>query len=324
MTPRQRQQLELLRFRFAEWLEARNYSPRTRPEYVRIVGTFLDWLEANTTVAAVADVTPQMLHRYQLDLCHPPADSDATRLALSTQGVRLAAVKTFLNWLTRSGRIVANPAAQIQPPRLPERLPGDILTQDEARWLLERTPPQTPLLMRNRALLEVLYATGMRRAELLGLSLYDADLETATVKIRHGKGGRERVAPLTTSAVAALRLYLGEARGLFVNAPGQTALFVSSRSGKALSDNDALRIVREAAARAGIAKRVTPHTLRHSCATHLLQERADIRHIQKLLGHKKLSTTEIYTHVEIGDLQEVIRRCHPRAQAPPDEESEKP
>jgi site-specific recombinase XerD len=137
-------------------------------------------------------------------------------------------------------------------------------------------------------------------------------LKTATLKIEHGKGGRMRIVPLTTSAVVCLKLYLSEARGKFVSSIGQNALFVSSRSGKALSDNDLLRIVRKAAKKANITKRVSPHTLRHSCATHLLQERADIRHIQKLLGHKKLSTTEIYTHVEIGDLQEVIARCHPR------------
>lgn len=314
-TDNQKHKFELLKLRFAEWLEARNYSPRTRPEYQRIIGTFFVWLEENTAVSTIAEVTPNILNKYQLDLCHPPkkdAQENQPKLSLATQGVRLAAVKTFFGWLLRSGQIAYNPASNIQPPRLPERLPAEILTQAEVRRMLEKTPTIKPRDIRDRAILEVLYATGIRRAELLGLSIYHADLKTATLKIEHGKGGRERIVPLTTSAVVALKLYLAESRGKFVSAVSQTALFVSSRSGRALSDNDLLRIVKKAAKKANIKKNVSPHTLRHSCATHLLQERADIRQIQKLLGHKKLSTTEIYTHVEIGDLQEVIKRCHPR------------
>lgn len=314
-TENKKHKFEMLKLRFAEWLEARNYSARTRPEYVRIIQTFLAWLEENTIVSTITEVTPNILAQYQLDLCHPPkseTEETVQKLSLGTQGVRLAAVKTFFNWLSRSGQIAYNPASNIQPPRLPERLPSEILTQAEAKRLLEKTPIIKPRDIRDRAILEVLYATGIRRAELLGLNIYNADLKTATLKIENGKGGRERIVPLTTSAVAAIKLYLSEARGKFVSSIGQNALFVSSRSGKALSDNDLLRIVRKAAKKADIKKRVSPHTLRHSCATHLLQERADIRQIQKLLGHKKLSTTEIYTHVEIGDLQEVIKRCHPR------------
>jgi integrase/recombinase XerD len=314
-TENKKYKFEMLKLGFAEWLEARNYSARTRPEYVRIIQTFFAWLEENTIVSTITEVTPNILAQYQLDLCHPPKSElqeTTQKLSLGTQGVRLAAVKTFFNWLSRSGQIAYNPASNIQPPRLPERLPSEILTQAEAKRLLEKTPIIKPRDIRDRTILEVLYATGIRRAELLGLNIYNADLKTATLKIENGKGGRERIVPLTTSAVAAIKLYLSEARGKFVSAIGQNALFVSSRSGKALSDNDLLRIVRKAAKKADIKKRVSPHTLRHSCATHLLQERADIRHIQKLLGHKKLSTTEIYTHVEIGDLQEVIKRCHPR------------
>ncbi len=318
MNERQKKNLELLRARFIEWLEARNYSPRTRPEYNRFVRDFLDWLAENTEAGGVADVAPVMVQNYQLALCHPPPTEDGTparTLSLAAQGCRLAAVKTFFAWLSNTQQIAHNPAAMIQPPRQPQTLPRDILTQAEARRLLEATPTQKPLDIRNRAILEVLYATGIRRAELLALSIYDVDVQTRTLRIEQGKGRRARLVPLTQSACAALKLYLEEARGRYVTATSETALFVSSKSGQPISDNDAARIVREAAKRAGISKRTTPHTLRHSCATHLLQERADIRQIQKLLGHKRLSTTEIYTHVEIGDLQEVITRCHPREKA---------
>lgn len=132
-----------------------------------------------------------------------------------------------------------------------------------------------------------------------------------------GKGAATRLVPLTASALAALKLYLDEARTLWAQAAQQTQLFVSTRSGGPLDDADIVRIVQKAARRAGIAKHITPHTLRHSIATHLLQGEADIRQIQKLLGHRRLTSTEIYTHVEIGDLQEVIARCHPREQKKP-------
>ncbi len=318
MNERQKKNLELLRARFVEWLEARNYSPRTRPDYNRSVRDFLAWLAENTEAGSIADVAPVMVQNYQLALCHPPAHDDGTparTLSLAAQACRLAAVKTFFLWLANTQQIAHNPAAMIQPPKQPQTLPRDILTQAEARRLLEATPTQKPLDIRNRAILEVLYATGIRRAELLALTIYDVDLQTATLRIEQGKGRRARLVPLTASAVAALKLYLSEARGGYVAATSETVLFVSSKSGQPISDNDAARIVREAAQRAGISKRITPHTLRHSCATHLLQERADIRQIQKLLGHRRLSTTEIYTHVEIGDLQEVITRCHPREKA---------
>lgn len=315
MNERQRKKLELLRARFIEWLEARNYSPRTRPDYNRAVRHFLAWLDEHTPLSLIAEVTPQHVQHYQLALCHPPPTEDGAppkTLSLGAQGARLAAVKTFFAWLTTTQQIAHNPAAGIQPPKLPQTLPRDVLTQTEARRLLDATPTQKPLDIRNRAILEVLYATGLRRAELLALTIYDVDLQTMTLHIEKGKGGRSRLVPLTESAVVVLKLYLSEARQHYVTGTTNAALFVSSKSGHALSDNDMVRIVREAAKRAGIAKRTTPHTLRHSCATHLLQERADIRQIQKLLGHKKLSTTEIYTRVEIGDLQEVITRCHPR------------
>jgi integrase/recombinase XerD len=132
------------------------------------------------------------------------------------------------------------------------------------------------------------------------------------LRIEHGKGNTKRVVPLTQSAIAALKLYLEEARAMFAQEAGQVRLFVSTRSGGPLDDDDIVRIVAKAANRAGIRKHVTPHTLRHTCATHLLKGRADIRQIQKLLGHRRLSSTEVYTRVELSDLHEVIARCHPR------------
>ncbi len=315
MTGGEKQKLELLRRRFGEWLEARNYAVRTREEYERSARSFVHWLAAETEVHAIAEVTPAHLHQYQLALCHAPeneAGEPGRVLSVSTQAKMLAAVKTYCSWLVSEQQIAFNPASSLQMPKVSRSLPRHVLTQEEAKRLLESTPIEKPRDIRDRSMLEVLYGSGIRRAEILALSIYDADLTTAALRIEQGKGRQTRIVPLTQSAVSALRLYLEEVRGQWVSEASQTALFVSSKSGRALSDNDLLRIVRKAARRAGISKPITPHTLRHSIATHLLQEQADIRQIQQLLGHRKLSTTEIYTRVEISDLQAVILRCHPR------------
>lgn len=315
MTEREKQRLELLRRRFLEWLEALNYSPKTRINYARDVQRFLDWIVANTAAATLAEVTPQHLQQYQLALYQPPANEGGTEskaLAVGTQACKLAAVRKFFQWLLAEQQVAYNPASALQFPKRPRTLPHNVLTPEEARRLIESTPTDKPRDIRDRAILEVLYATGMRRSELLGLQLYSLDFATSTLRIEAGKGQQTRLVPLTSSALAALKLYLDEARGQYAKAASQVHLFVSTRSGGPLDDADIVRIVQKAARRAGIAKHITPHTLRHSIATHLLQGEADIRQIQKLLGHRRLTSTEIYTHVEIGDLQAVIARCHPR------------
>ncbi len=335
MNDSQRQRLKIMAERFSEWLEAINYSPKTRVNYTRDVKVFLDWLSDNTSINSIADVTPAHLQQYQIALYNftwergyparldsqnqaaleeqtQAAKEEPKRLSVGTQANRLAAVRKFFSWLLSEQQIAYNPASTLQLPKQPHRLPRGVLTKSEARRLIETTPTTKPRDIRDRTILEVLYATGIRRAELIALMIYDADLQTATLRIEHGKGNTTRIVPLTQSAIAALKLYLEEARGIFAREAGQVRLFVSSRSGGPLDDDDIVRIVRKAAIRAGIKKHVTPHTLRHTCATHLLKGRADIRQIQKLLGHRRLSSTEVYTRVELSDLHEVIARCHPR------------
>jgi len=321
--------------RFSEWLEAINYSPKTRVNYTRDVKLFLAWLSENTAINSIVEVTPAQLQQYQIALYNferhhenncrggtpcPPhlskaeatKEKEAKRLSVGTQANRLAAVRKFFSWLLSEQQIAYNPATTLQLPKQPQRLPRGVLTKTEARRLIEATPTSKPRDIRDRAILETLYATGIRRAELIALTIYDADLQTATLRIEHGKGNTTRIVPLTQSAIAALKLYLEEGRSLFAHEAGQVRLFVSTRSGGPLDDDDIVRIVAKATTRAGIRKHITPHTLRHTCATHLLKGRADIRQIQKLLGHRRLSSTEVYTRVELTDLREVIARCHPR------------
>jgi site-specific recombinase XerD len=308
--------------RFSEWLEAINYSPKTRVNYTRDVRLFLAWLSENTSLNSIVEVTPAHLQQYQIALynfaCHDDKEpatkekaAEPKRLSVGTQANRLAAVRKFFSWLLSEQQIAYNPASTLQLPKQPQRLPRGVLTKAEARRLIEATPAVKPRDVRDRAILETLYATGIRRAELIALTIYDADLQAATLRIE-GKGRRERVVPLTQSAIAALKVYLEEGRAVFAREAGQVRLFVSTRSGGPLDAADIMRIVAKAAHRAGIRKHVTPHTLRHTCATHLLKGRADIRQILKLLGHRRLSSTEVYTRVELSDLHEVIARCHPR------------
>ena len=315
-TENQKQKLELMRNRFLEYLSALNYSPLTLVNYGRDVKVFLAWLIKNTSLNSISDVTATHLSQYQIALYQTEIKDKKTRetkrLAIGTQSNKLAAMKRFFLWLFEEGSIVYDPSVSIQMPKQPKTLPRNILTPSEAKRLLESIPVKKPIDIRNRAILEVMYATGIRRKELIDLSIYDVDLIADTIRIEHGKGDKTRIVPLTKNAKSAVKLYLEEARPVFAVKAGQTRLFVSSLSGGKLDGADIARIVRQAAIRAGIKKNITPHTLRHTCATHLLKGKADIRQIQKLLGHRRLSSTEIYTHVELGDLQEVISRCHPR------------
>jgi site-specific recombinase XerD len=316
-TENQKQKLELMRGRFIEYLTALNYSPSTLVNYGRDAGIFLDWLVENTALNSIADVTAAHLSQYQIALYRLETEDEKTgrkkqRLCAGAQANKLAAMKRFFLWLWQEGLIVHNPSASIQMPKQAKMLPRNILTPAEAKRLIENIPTKKPRDIRDRAILEVMYATGIRRAELVSLTIYDVEMQTGTLRIEHGKGDETRLVPLTETAVTALKLYLEESRPCFATEAGQIRLFVSSRSGGRLDDADIARIVTKAAKQAKIKKHITPHTLRHTCATHLLKGKADIRQIQKLLGHRRLSSTEIYTHVDLGDLAEVISRCHPR------------
>lgn len=226
------------------------------------------------------------------------------RLSKATIARKLAAVRSCFRFLARRGALEINPARQVRSPRLGRRLPS-VLPKDEATQLLDAAPEPTTAGARDRALLELLYASGLRVAEGCGLDLDDLDEARRTVRVL-GKGDKERVVPVGETALEALDAYLamrGRQRG---------PLFQNTRGGR-LTPRSAHRIVKRLARRAGISQRVTPHTLRHSFATHMLGEGADLRLIQELLGHSRLSTTQRYTHVSPEHLMRVYDAAHPRA-----------
>jgi integrase/recombinase XerC len=226
-------------------------------------------------------------------------------LARSSVARRLAALRSFYRFLMRRGRARVNPAREIRAPKPPARLPT-YLPIDESEALLRAEPAATPAGVRDVAILELLYATGVRVAELSGLDVTDVDLREGAVRV-YGKGGKERIVPVGRKAVDALRAYL-QRRG----DPARGPVFVNERGGR-LTVRSVHRIVRARARAAGLYRRVSPHTLRHTFATHLLDAGADLRLIQELLGHARLGTTQKYTHVSADRLMKVYDAAHPRA-----------
>ena len=233
------------------------------------------------------------------------ADLHGRGLAKSSVARRLAALRSFYRFLIRRGLARGNPARELSAPKLPKRLPT-YLPIDESEALLRATAAPTPSTVRDRAVLEVLYATGVRVAELAGLDVEDTDLREGAVRVT-GKGGKERIVPMGRKAVEALRAYLQQG-GERASGP----LFLNGRGGR-LTVRSVHRIVRARARAAGLARRVSPHTLRHTFATHLLDAGADLRLIQELLGHARLGTTQKYTHVSTDRLMKVYDAAHPRA-----------
>ncbi len=331
MTPRQRRRMELLLERFVEAMTAWAFSKRTIPSYAQHVAVFLDWLEKETDVGDLGEVTPEVLSSYQTALLgmerKRPGKKKATepksaaapeepaaaggRLSTSTQHARLSALRSFFGFLAREGKLLVDPAASLVLPKKRRSLPRSLLTPKEALRLVESIETKTPMGHRDRAVVEVLYATGIRNAELRGLTLADFDAEAGTLFVRAGKGGKDRVLPLGPVVTAIVSDYVQLARPKLARRSSVTSLFVSNH-GWPLWPASVVRIVDRAARRAGLQKTVRPHRLRHACATHMLQGGADVRHIQRLLGHSSLSTTEVYTRVEIGDLKAVHKRFHPR------------
>lgn len=233
------------------------------------------------------------------------------RQGLSTKTIsrNLVAIRTFFKFLVQEGNLEANPIEELGSPTVAKTLP-EILTLKEVEELLEQPNIKTPLGIRDRAMLEVLYATGMRVSELTRLPMNQVNLEGGYVLL-YGKGSKERMVPLGREAMKWLALYLRMARGRFAKRKESNALFIS-RWGKGMSRQRFWRSLKEYGRRAGIRKRINPHLLRHSFASHLLERGADLRSVQIMLGHVDISTTQIYTHVTGERLKKVHQRYHPR------------
>ena len=232
-------------------------------------------------------------------------------LSKKTVARRLSSLRTFLKFLCRQGELKKNPAVGLRTPKQRSQLPT-VLTKDEVEHLLEAPNAGTRLGCRDRAIFEMFYSTGLRVSELVGIELGDLDFESGTVTVR-GKGKRERIAVLGSVAVGAIRRWL-QKRGEVENAVRfhRSALFLNHQGGR-ITTRSVARILTKHLQRAGITTPASPHSLRHSFATHMLDRGADIRSVQELLGHRSLSSTQIYTHVSSQRMRETYDKAHPRA-----------
>jgi integrase/recombinase XerD len=237
---------------------------------------------------------------------------DGKPYSLGFQHNRLTALKSFFRFLYQNGYLLHDPSSSLEYHLKERRLPRTILTPREAFRLIESARDRSPAGVRDRAVLETFYAIGIRVSELANLTVTDVDTEERLLRIVLGKGRKDRNVPLTAAAAEAIAVYLERGRPQLAGARLAPYLFLADKGGR-LQRAVVARIVRRYATRARIKKRVTSHTFRHSVATHLLQGHADIRHIQMLLGHGSLQTTQRYTRVEISDLKKVIARAHPRS-----------
>lgn len=228
----------------------------------------------------------------------------------SSMARKMASIRSFFGFLVREGEISSNPAQLVRTPRQEKQIPS-VLSVDEVFRLMDSPEASARGRTRDRAILETLYSSGLRVGELVGLDLDDVDLDLAVVRVM-GKGRKERVVPLGSKAVEALRSYLQERKHMHVADGQEQALFLNLR-GSRLTARSVARIVERQARRCGLPGRISPHCLRHTFATHLLDGGADLRGIQELLGHVSLSTTQKYTHVSMDRLMDVYDQAHPRS-----------
>lgn len=232
-------------------------------------------------------------------------------LSLETQYARITPLKSFFRFLLKSNYILYDPTQEIELPKRKKNLPKDIMTKKEVFRLLSKPDPDTPLGLRDRAIMEVLYSTGIRSSELRTLTVYDIDYLNGDLRVVKGKNAKDRVIPIGEIAGNYVEEYIKHARPELTQDSGEKTLFLT-KNGRPINHSNLIWIIKKYVKKAKLKKNITTHSFRHTCATHLLKNRAPIRHIQEILGHYSLETTQIYTRVEVSDLKKVHARCHPR------------
>jgi integrase/recombinase XerD len=293
-------------FRFEQFQDyltfERGLSDRTLSAYRRDLARWVAHL-LERGVETPSQVTPGDLREWVFALKDAGLAPSSIRRAQS-------AVRTYFAFLLAEGAVDVDPTERLESPRMGRRLP-DVLSREEVDRLLAAPDPDAWLHWRDRAILELLYASGVRVSELVELPLSALDLEEGFITV-FGKGSKERLVPVGEPALRAVRRYLAEVRPKLDRGAGKGRVFLNAR-GAPLSRTAVWSLVKESARRVGITRKVSPHTLRHTFATHLLEGGADLAAVQELLGHADISTTQIYTHVDREYLRDVHRRCHPRA-----------
>jgi integrase/recombinase XerD len=294
---------------FASYLKALNRCRVTVRAYVHCLRLFSEWA-VSRGMDDFRCVRKADLETYQADLVR------SARYTISTIHIMMRSIRRFYEFLEVTGKVLVNPAAGFTLPKLGDRLPKAVLTCDEVRRMLDAPDTTTLSGIRDRAVLEVLYSTGMRVGELSNLTIGDVDIGNHVLRVNKGKGAKDRVVPLGQTAAEWVKRYLQEARSKFAGKLTVKELFLGCR-GVPLINAGVGGIVKTSARKAGIEKWVTPHTMRHTCATHMMASGADIIHVQHLLGHVDISTTQIYVKVAQREVKEMHVRCHPSEQDNP-------
>lgn len=280
----------------------RGLSPNTIQAYGRDLAQFAAYLK-RLGISAVSDIDESALQGFI-------ESQRKAGISPRSTGRKLSAIKTFCKFVCREGHVKRDFTANIEGARGVKHLPG-VLTIEEVSNLLAQPSGTDPLSLRDKAMLETLYASGLRVSELIGLTFSDLNLKVGFIRCL-GKGSKERIVPLGRVAIDHINNYLTLGRPSLARSESSEYLFLAFR-GKKMSRVGFWKIVKKYSSRAGIQKNITPHTLRHSFATHLLQGGADLRSIQEMLGHADIATTQVYTHVSRDKLKEVYRDAHPRA-----------
>jgi len=307
--------------KYLEWLAVKDYSDSTIAHLEANLILFAKWSEERA-LKKPGEVSRGVLELYQRHLFYYRR-ADGSPLTTRTQSGRLSALKGFFKWATRQNHVNANPASELDLPRPEKRLPSVVLTPEEAERVLSRPEVKTLLGLRDRAMLEVLYSTGIRRRELSELSIYSVNFGQKTVMVRKGKNRKDRLIPITDRALSWVGRYLEEVRPKLVVEPDPKNLFLSA-TGLPLVVEELTTMVGRYIRASGVSETGSCHVFRHTMATAMMENGADIRVIQEILGHELLETTKIYTHLSIGRLREVYMATHPAAKVEEEPASTEP
>ncbi|MEW4368072.1 site-specific tyrosine recombinase XerC [Aliikangiella maris] len=305
--------LAAYRERYLEWMGIRNYSDKSKESRELYINYFIQWCEERG-LTQPAEITKQIIERYQRYLYHYRKENGEP-LSFQSQHSRLGALRAFFKYLSKQNYTLYNPAADIELPKLEKRLPKHVLTVEEVNIILNIPDLNTAIGLRDRAILEVFYSTGIRRSELINLRLYDLDRERGTLMVRLGKGNKDRMVPIGQRAINWCDKYLMEVRPQLYTGADEETLFLT-HLGESFTPARMSQVVRNLIKKSDIGKSGSCHLFRHTMATQMLENGADIRYIQEMLGHAKVDTTQIYTQVSIRRLKEIHDATHPAKNKP--------
>ena len=300
---------DTLKEEYCQHLTVIRYAPGTIKRHGYFLNRLFAYLEEQG-IQDITGITKETIQAYQVR-CYETVNSKGEPNSVFHQNNNLKAVKGFFRFLVEDNYLVSDPARDVSYARTPKRLPRSILTGPEVKKVIHAPNTKTATGYRDRAIFEVFYSTGIRRNELINLELADVDYDEGFVRVNSGKGNKDRVVPIGKIACRYIENYVKAVRPMLVKDTIDNHLFLTI-NGTKISENRVWQLVKIYSRKTKINKNITTHTFRHTCATLMLRSKANIRHIQELLGHASLDSTQVYTSVSITDLKEVHSKCHPR------------